>query len=79
MATLTRRHDPKQSDLARRVRNFLHKQSAELHRVEVEVDHDTVVVKGSVPNTAARQLAETCCSRVAGVRRVVNEATVSKA
>ncbi len=78
MSTVTLRHDPQQSDLARRVRIFLHKQCAELRSLEVEVDKDVVVVRGRVPNTSAKRLASECCSRVAGVRHVVNEATVAK-
>jgi osmotically-inducible protein OsmY len=77
MPTMTRRHDAKQNDLARRVRNFLHKQSQDLHSLEVEADQDVIVVRGRVQTSSARQLAADCCQRVAGVRRVVNETTVA--
>lgn len=78
MPMLTRRidhHAP--NDLARRVKNFLHKQThKDLKRLEVDVQHDVVVVRGPVCSPAARQLASDCCLRVAGVRRVVNETTL---
>jgi osmotically-inducible protein OsmY len=77
MATMTLRLDPEQSDLARRVKNFLHTQSCvELQRVEVEVRNDIVVLRGKLESQYARQLADNCCRRVAGVRRVLNETTV---
>jgi len=78
MSTMTLRIDREQSDLARRVRNFLQTQQPELQDLEVEVDHDVVMVRGTVPTRAAQQLAGNCCQRVAGVRRVVNQTTVCK-
>lgn len=77
MRTMTLRIDRQQNDLARRVKNFLHKQpQPELKALEVVVDHDVVVVRGKVSTTAAQNLVANCCQRVAGVRRVVNETTV---
>lgn len=67
-----------QNDLARRVRNFLSKQGHPgLQDVNVEVAADVVHVRGKACNLYARELATTCCQRVAGVRRVVNEMVVS--
>jgi osmotically-inducible protein OsmY len=78
MATVTRRidlHAP--NELARRVRNFLHTQThKDLKRLEVEVHNDVVFLRGPVCSPAAQKLASDCCSRVAGVRRVVNETTL---
>jgi osmotically-inducible protein OsmY len=63
-------------DLARRVRNFLHKQSAAVRELDIEVAHDVVTVRGRVPTEYVRHLATHCCQRVAGVRSVVNEVEV---
>jgi osmotically-inducible protein OsmY len=88
MSTTTLRVDPApsdrspekcpQQDLARRVRIYLHTQShPDAHRLAVEVANDVVVVRGHVASESARELASNCCRRVAGVRQVVNETTVS--
>jgi osmotically-inducible protein OsmY len=83
MSLTTLRVDPAQSnpaqqDLARRVRIYLHTQAhPDAHRLAVEVDHDVVVVRGDVASEYARELASNCCQRVAGVRRVVNETTIT--
>ncbi len=80
MPAMTLRVDREDTDLARRVRNFLQKQiQPGLRALEVEVDHDVVVVRGNVSTHAAQQLAGHCCQRVAGVRRVVNETVVCSA
>jgi osmotically-inducible protein OsmY len=64
--------------LARRVRNFLSAQTLhDLQSLEVEVLHDVVTVRGQVPTPHFQQLASDYCRRVAGVRQVVNETTVS--
>jgi osmotically-inducible protein OsmY len=77
MPTMTLRIDCEQNELARRVRNFLHTQpNPELKALEVEVDHDVVVVRGTVASRSAQDLVGNCCRRVAGVRRVVNQTTV---
>jgi osmotically-inducible protein OsmY len=76
--TLLRVDRAEATDLARRVRNFLHAQPhPELQALQVEVRHDVVTVRGRVPSPYAQQLASDYCQRVAGVRRVVNETTVS--
>ena len=78
MATLTRRVDRGEPhDLARRVRNFLEKQT-ELSHLDVEVRHDEVIVRGRVTSDTARILITHCCQRVAGVRRVLNETVVDQ-
>jgi osmotically-inducible protein OsmY len=64
-------------DLARRVRIFLHKQiAADESLLKVEVDADTVTIRGYVNSEYARHMAANCCRRVAGVRQVVNEVKV---
>lgn len=80
MPTMSLRVDREQTELARRVRNFLHKQpDPQLQSLQVEVRHDVVVVRGSVANESTQRMASACCQRVAGVRRVVNETTVCSA
>jgi osmotically-inducible protein OsmY len=79
MASLLLRADRAEtSDLARRVRNFLHAQSnPDLQTLQVEVKHDVVTLRGRVGSPHFQQLASETCRRVAGVRQVVNETTVA--
>lgn len=80
MVTMTLRIDREQGDLARRVRNFLQKQAdPALQTLEVEVNHDVVVLRGQVASPSTQRLASNCCQRVAGVRRVVDETTLCEA
>lgn len=80
MATLTLRLDrAEQHDLQRRVQNFLHKQTnPDVRTLTVKVSGDVVNIHGQVTSQYARDLATICCQRVAGVRRVVNEAVVDE-
>ena len=64
-------------DLAQRVRNFLRNQAhPDADQLIVDAQGDVVTVRGRVASESARQLAASCCQRVAGVRRVVNETEV---
>jgi osmotically-inducible protein OsmY len=77
-AVLLRADRAESSDLARRVRNFLHSQSnPDLRSLQVEVEHDVVTVRGCLPSPRFQALASEYCRRVAGVRQVVNETTVA--
>ena len=71
--------DIEATELAKRVKTFLlalHYPS--LRQLEVEMDHDVLVVRGHVGSFHERQLAVACCKRVAGVRRIEDQLQVSK-
>lgn len=62
-----------QLDLARRVKNFLAGRNLPgLRRLEIEVDGNSVVLRGTVRTFYEKQLAVHCCQRVAGVINVVD-------
>ena len=60
-------------DLKRRVRNFLSARSEpSLRRLDVEVEGHRVVLSGRVRTFYEKQLAISCCQRVAGVLQVTD-------
>ena len=65
-------------DLARRVLSFLaQRQMPALRRILVEVQNGTVVLKGRVQSFYERQLCLSCCQRVAGVVRLIDQIEVA--
>ena len=73
-------HDREAADrkLARRIKNFLEgRYLSALRDLEVEVRNGTAVVTGLVRTFYQKQLATSCCQRVAGVLRVLNEVQVA--
>ena len=65
-------------DLERRVLNFLNtRQVPALRQVGVEADQGTIVLTGRVSSFYEKQLALSCCSRVAGVIQLVDELAVA--
>ena len=66
------------NDLARRVLSFLaQRQMPALRRILVEVQNGTVVLKGRVQSFYERQLCLSCCQRVAGVVRLIDQIEVA--
>ena len=64
-------------DLQRRIVNFLlDRGPANLRRLEVEVRGGVAMVKGQVRTYYEKQLATSCCQRVAGVLQIVNDVEV---
>ncbi len=65
-------------DLERRVMNFLvGRQVPSLRQIAVEADCGTVTMRGRVYSFHHKQLCINCCTRVAGVVRLVDELTVA--
>ena len=64
-------------DLERRVMNFLMgRQVPSLRQIAVEADRGTVTMRGRVYSFHHKQLCINCCTRVAGVVRLIDELTV---
>jgi carbon storage regulator len=64
--------------LERRIRNFLKGLSRpELRDLELEVRNGAAVITGRVRTFYEKQLATSCCQRVAGVLSVLNEVQVA--
>ncbi len=71
---------PSDSDLIRRITNFLFRQHfSDLRRLEVMADNGVVTIRGRVPSFHQRQLCIHCCQRVAGVVQVNDEINVAQA
>jgi osmotically-inducible protein OsmY len=65
-------------DLERRVMNYLvGRQVPSLRQIAVEADRGTVTMRGRVYSFHHKQLCINCCTRVAGVLRLVDELTVA--
>jgi osmotically-inducible protein OsmY len=65
-------------DLERRVMNYLvGRQVPSLRQIAVEADRGTVTMRGRVYSFHHKQLCINCCTRVAGVVRLVDELTVA--
>ena len=68
---------PADIDLHRRVTQFLHGRGISgLQHVRVELHGQDVSLRGRVASAHDRWLCVTCCSRVAGVARVIDELEV---
>jgi BON domain-containing protein len=66
-----------EDDLARRVKSFLAGRNVPgLRRLLVEVEGNSVILHGRVRTYYEKQLAITCCQRVAGVLNVIDEIEV---
>jgi osmotically-inducible protein OsmY len=65
-------------DLERRVRNSLAQQGVNsAHHLNIEVNDGTVILHGLVHSFYERQLCISCCQRIAGVARFVDNLTVA--
>lgn len=65
--------DSEARELERRVKNFLAQRSIPgLRRLTVEVDGNSVLLRGRVRSYYEKQLAVNCCQRVAGVLNVID-------
>ena len=65
-------------DLERRVMNYLvGRQVPSLRQIAVAADRGTVTMRGRVYSFHHKQLCISCCTRVAGVVRLVDELTVA--
>ena len=65
-------------DLKRRVRSFLAQQGVNsAHRLNIEVNGGTVILQGLVSSFYERQMCISCCQRVAGVVRFIDNLTVA--
>lgn len=65
------------ADLKRRVERFLfERHRAVLRRVEVDVLHGAVVLHGRVNTFYDKQICLSCCQRVAGVLKLIDEIEV---
>ncbi|GEM_PF-1677145 len=65
------------ADLKRRVESFLYeRQRAALRTVEVDVVHGAVVLQGRVNTFYEKQICLSCCQRVAGVLKLIDEIEV---
>jgi osmotically-inducible protein OsmY len=66
------------SDLRRRIVNFLHQRHVpSLRTIEVDVQEGVVTMRGGVESFYHKQLCLNCCQRVAGVVRLVDEIQVN--
>ena len=83
VATMPRKrlvHDGEAADrqLERRIKNFLEGLNLPaLRDLEVEVRNGTAIITGRVRTFHQKQLATSCCQRVAGVLSVANEVRVT--
>ncbi len=74
----TARDETAERDLKRRIDSFLAmRRLAPLHFISVEVTGQTILLQGVVDTFYARQLAQECVQRVAGVRKVINQVVVA--
>lgn len=65
-------------DLKRRIDAFLATRDLfAVHFISVEVSEQTILLRGVASTDYARQLAQGCVQRVAGVRRVINQVIVA--
>jgi osmotically-inducible protein OsmY len=64
------------SDLKRRVVNFINQQFPRLRTVEVEAAQGVVTINGRVSTFYERQLCIYCCQRVAGVTGLIDKVEV---
>jgi len=75
---LTQDRETADRQLERRIRNFLDGLSLpELRDLELEVRNGAAVITGRVRTFYEKQLATSCCQRVAGVLSVLNEVQVA--
>ena len=79
MSTLTERPVERASgEIERRVRSFLAQQGVNsAHRLNIEVNGGTVILHGLVASFYERQLCISCCQRVAGVVRFIDNLTLT--
>lgn len=77
MVDLCQRSAPADTDLKRRILNYLFGQHfSDLRRLEVSADNGVVTIRGRVSSYHQRQLCIHCCQRVAGVVRVNDQIDV---
>ncbi|HMO91974.1 MAG TPA: BON domain-containing protein, partial [Pirellulaceae bacterium] len=68
-----------QDDLGRRVSNFLRSRHFDSFQdLNIEVHDGAVVVSGKLENYHEKQVALSCCQRVAGVITLVDKIKVTK-
>ena len=60
-------------DLRRRVTNFLVEQEALIEQLEVHADRGSVVVTGIVESNLDKEKCLSCCQRVAGVIKLIDQ------
>lgn len=71
--------DQEALEMKRRIYRFLHERDFHaLRRIDVEVQGGCATLSGRVASFYAKQLAISCCRRVAGIRNVVDEIRVSE-
>lgn len=65
-------------ELERRVRSFLAQQGVDsVRHLNIEVNGGTVILHGLVSSFYERQLCISCCRRIAGVVRFIDNLTVA--
>ncbi len=66
-------------DLGRRVSNFLNSRHFDSFRdLDIEVNNGAVIISGKLNNYHEKQVALSCCQRVAGVVTLVDRIKVAK-
>lgn len=79
-ATLRDHRDPADSDLERRIVNYLvGRHVPGLRNLHVEARNGTVTLRGRVHTFYEKQLCQNCCRRVAGVVSFVDNVDVAAA
>ena len=77
MSDLTLKPNQESLDLERRIRNFLASRNfPALRRLEISVSDGQAIISGMVSTYHEKQLATSCCQRVAGVLEVINQIEV---
>jgi osmotically-inducible protein OsmY len=71
--------NPNDAELEERIRIFLDQRNVpSLRRLNVSAENGTVHLRGKVRSFYEKQLCLSCCKRVAGVMRVVDDIKVDK-
>lgn len=75
--TTVRANSTTDQDIERRIRNFLQSRNyPALRALEISVESGRAIVTGSVGTFHEKQMATSCCQRVAGVLDVINQIEV---
>jgi len=64
------------TELERRIVNFLHLRLPDLSTVKVETHHGTAILHGTVPSSSVQCRCLDCCRHVAGVLNVIDRLSV---
>jgi osmotically-inducible protein OsmY len=64
------------TELERRIVNFLHLRLPDVSTIKVEAHHGTAILHGTVPSSSVQCRCLDCCRHVAGVLNVIDRLSV---